>query len=36
MEASAGMLTSGLNAAVLFAILASMGRKHSGFEEFFN
>jgi len=36
MEASAGMLTSGLNAAVLFAILASMGRKRSGFEEFFN
>jgi hypothetical protein len=35
MEASAGMLTSGLNAAVLFTILASMGRKHSGFEEFF-
>lgn len=35
MEASAGMLASGLNAAVLFAILASMGRKHSGFEEFF-
>jgi len=36
MEASAGMLASGLNAAVLFTILASMGRKRSGFEEFFN
>jgi hypothetical protein len=35
MEASAGMLASGLNTAVLFGILASMGRKHSGFEEFF-
>ena len=35
MEAAAGMLASGLNTAVLFAILASMGRKRSGFEEFF-
>jgi hypothetical protein len=35
MEASAGMLASGLNTAVLFGIFASMGRKHSGFEEFF-
>lgn len=35
MEAATGMLTSGLNTAVLFAILASMGRKRSGFEEFF-
>lgn len=29
------MLTSGLNTAVLFAILAGMGRKGAGFEEFF-
>jgi len=35
MEAVTGMLASGLNTAVLFAILASMGRKRSGFEEFF-
>lgn len=35
MEAATGMLASGLNTAVLFAILASMGRKRSGFEEFF-
>lgn len=35
MEAVAGMLASGLNTAVLVAILASMGRKRSGFEEFF-
>lgn len=35
MEAAAGMLASGLNTAVLFAILASMGRKQSGFDEFF-
>lgn len=36
MEAAAGMLASGLNTAVLFAILASMGRKQSGFDEFFH
>lgn len=35
MEAASGMLASGLNTAALFAILASMGRKRSGFEEFF-
>lgn len=35
MEAAAGMLASGLNTAVLFAILANMGRRHSGFDEFF-
>lgn len=35
MEAATGMLAAGLNTAVLFAILASMGRKRSGFEEFF-
>lgn len=35
MEAVAGMLASGLNTAVLFAILASLGRRRSGFEEFF-
>ena len=35
MEAMTGMLASGLNTAVLFAILASLGRKRSGFEEFF-
>lgn len=35
MEAATGMLASGLNTAVLFAILASMGRKRSDYEEFF-
>lgn len=35
MEAATGMLASGLNTAILFAILASMGRRRSGFEEFF-
>lgn len=35
MEAVAGMLASGLNTAVLFAIFASLGRKRSGFDEFF-
>lgn len=35
MEAAAGMLASGLNTAVLFAILSKLGRKRSGFEEFF-
>ena len=35
MEAATGMLTSGLNTAVLFAMLSSMGRKRSGLEEFF-
>jgi hypothetical protein len=35
MEAAAGMLASGLNTAVLFAIFASLGRKRSGFDEFF-
>lgn len=35
MEATTGMLVSGLNTAILFAILASLGRKRSDFEEFF-
>jgi hypothetical protein len=35
MEAVAGMLASGLNTAVLFAIFASLGRTRSGFDEFF-
>jgi len=35
MEAASGMLASGLNTAVLFAILANLGRRRSGFEEFF-
>ena len=35
MEAVVGMLASGLNTAVLFAIFASLGRRRSGFEEFF-
>lgn len=35
MEAMAGMLASGLNTAVLFSILGSLGRRRSGFEEFF-
>ena len=35
MEAATGMLASGLNTAVLFAILGSLGRRRSGYEEFF-
>lgn len=35
MEAATGMLASGLNTAVLFALLGSMGRKRADFEEFF-
>ena len=35
MEAVAGMLASGLNTAVLCAIFASLGRRRSGFDEFF-
>jgi hypothetical protein len=35
MEAATGMLASGLNTAILFAILASMGRSWPGFEDFF-
>lgn len=35
MEAATGMLASGINTAVLFAILGSLGRRRSGFEEFF-
>jgi len=34
-EAANGMLAAGLNTAVLFAVISSMARKHSGFEEFF-
>jgi hypothetical protein len=34
-EAANGMLAAGLNTAVLFALLSSMARKHSGFDEFF-
>lgn len=34
-EAANGMLAAGLNTAVLFALLTSMARKHSGFEDFF-
>lgn len=35
MEAATGMLASGLNTAVLFALLGSMGRRRADFEEFF-
>jgi hypothetical protein len=35
LEATNGLLANGLNAAILFAIMASLGRRHSGFDEFF-
>lgn len=35
LEATNGLLANGLNAAILFAIMASMGRRHSDFDEFF-
>jgi hypothetical protein len=35
LEATNGLLTNGLNAAILFAIMASLGRRHAGFDEFF-
>lgn len=34
-EAANGMLAAGLNTAVLFALLSSMARRHSAFDEFF-
>lgn len=34
-EAANGMLAAGLNTAVLLALISSMARKHSGFEDFF-
>ena len=35
LEAMNGTLAAGLNTAILFAILSNLGRRHSGFEEFF-
>jgi hypothetical protein len=35
LEATNGLLANGLNAAILFAIMASMGRRHTDFDEFF-
>jgi hypothetical protein len=35
LEATNGLLANGLNAAILFTIMASLARRHSGFDEFF-
>lgn len=35
IEAMNGMLAAGLNTAILFAILANFGRRHSSLNEFF-
>ena len=35
LAAMNGMLAAGLNTAILFAIVSSLGRRRSGFEEFF-
>lgn len=36
LEATNGMLANGLNTAVLFAIMSSLARRRSGYEEFFH